>query len=248
MAEKDPETAPSLELPSLFGRRKRRGDSAVASAETPPAEQTEHTAVLPAVEPTTAPPTAPAPPVAPHPTPAPASSSPAATGATAASTDPAIDTDMPPATSGRRRAVGSRNLPEMAATTAAFVVGALVGLLGCVLTYIGLQGCELITGTGSCGGPGLLVLIVILVLMVIAGTIALRALRVPDPGNVSFLGVGMMTVVALLVLIDYLYEPSMFLVVPAITALTYAFARWITTMYADDMDDDDRGMPHVDIR
>jgi hypothetical protein len=140
------------------------------------------------------------------------------------------------------------SLPELAASTAALLVGGLVGLLGCALTYLGLQGCELATGTGSCGGPGLLVLVVILVAMVVAGAFALRALRVPDAGNVSFLGVGIMTVIALVFLIDYLYDPWMFLVVPVVSAVCYALARWITTLYAEDLDDDDGGLPHHDIR
>jgi hypothetical protein len=120
--------------------------------------------------------------------------------------------------------------------------------MGCVLTWLGLRGCEVVTGTSSCGGPGLLVLVVILAVMVLAGTVVLRALRVPDPGSVSFLGVGIMTVIALLFLIDYLYDPWMFLVVPLVTALSFAVARWVTTLYADDLDNDDGGMPHHDIR
>jgi hypothetical protein len=57
-----------------------------------------------------------------------------------------------------------------------------------------------------------------------------------------------MTAIALLFLIDYLYDLWMFAVVPVLTSISYAVARWITTLYADDLDDDDRGMPHVDIR
>ena len=152
-------------------------------------------------------------------------------------------------TGGRRRAGPSnRTIPDVAASTAAFVVGAMVGLAGCLLTYVGLQGCELVTGTGSCGGPGLLILIVILVAMVLLGAAILRALRVPDPGNVSFLGVGMLTVVALVFLADYLYEPWMFVVVPAVTAVSYAIARWVTTLYAEDVLGDDDRMPRHDIR
>jgi hypothetical protein len=129
-------------------------------------------------------------------------------------------------------------------------VGAAIGLLGCLLTYGGLQGCEAATGTGSCGGPGLLVLVVILVVMVVAGAVALKRLGVPEAGNVSFLGVGVMTVIVLVFLIDYLYDPWMFLVVPVVTAAGFLLAQWVTTKYADDVldDEDDDGRPHVDIR
>ena len=137
-------------------------------------------------------------------------------------------------------------VPDVGASTAALLVGALTGLLGCGLTYAGLRGCEAVTGTDSCGGPGLLVLVVILVVMVLAGAAVLRALRVTEPGNISFLGVGITTVVVLLLLIDRLYEPWMFLVVPVVTGLSFAAARWITMGYTDD--DPDDGLPRHDVR
>ncbi len=266
MAQKEPENGPSLELPSLFGRRKRQ-----AAAETSGTDpRAEHEAGDTAVEDRVvedrvveAPPAAAAPPAAPvsapAPAPAPASdladhtavlppvAQPVSRPVSQPVTEPAPTAAAEKPKRGRRAAT-TRTMPDVAASTAAFLVGAAVGLLGCVLTLGGLQGCELVTDTSSCGGPGLLVLVVILVVMVLAGTVALRALRVAEPGNVSLLGVGMMTVVALLFLADYLYDPWMFLVVPVVTAITFALARWVTTMYADDMDDDDRGMPHVDIR
>jgi hypothetical protein len=127
-----------------------------------------------------------------------------------------------------------RQLPELAAGTAAVAVGAGVGLLGCVLTFLGLQGCELVTGTDSCGGPGLLVLVLIVGAMVLAGAAMLRLLRVPEAGNLSFLGVGILVVVALVFLIDHLYEGWMFLAIPVLTALSYAIAAWVTSKADDD--------------
>jgi hypothetical protein len=136
----------------------------------------------------------------------------------------------------------------MAASTAVILVGALIGLAGCVLTFLGLQGCELVTGTDSCGGPGLLVLGVILVAMVLLGGVVLRALRVAEAGNISFLGVGIMTVVALVFFADQLYAPWMFLVVPLVTASSFGVARWITTRYAEDVLEDHDDRPHYDVR
>ncbi len=285
MAQKEPDNSPSLELPSLFGRRKRRpqaeGDTAtvappdeavtepvtepvsepvtepVPEPVTAPAVENadpEHTAVIPVVEepvvaepvdrepvaesavveqPVVEQPAMPAvtPTAVPRPTPA----------AEAPSVTPA---KTPKPKKDRRK----RSAPQMAASTAAILVGAAVGLMGCVLTFLGLRGCELVTGTGSCGGPGLLVLVVILVLMILAGAAALRALGVAEAGNVSFLGVGIMTAIALLFLINFLYNPWMFAVVPVLTAVSFAVARWISTLYAEDLDNDDGGMPHHDIR
>lgn len=288
MAQKDPDEGPSLELPSLFGRRKRRTGSAADSsgdattrtetvtdtsappdagvpgpAEPPDApvdEAPDHTAVIPVVEEPVADEAAadqarqePAEPVAPAPalTPPPV---PTATPAPAAEAAEAAETTPPTAPSGGRRArrarTGAPTAPEIGTGAAAFLVGAAVGLLGCALTYLGLQGCEVVTGVGSCGGPGLLVLVVILIAMVLAGAAALRWLRVGDAGSLSFLGVGMLTVIVLLFLIDYLYDPWMFLVIPCVTAVTFGVAHWITTRYTEDIveDDDDNKMPHHDIR
>jgi hypothetical protein len=89
---------------------------------------------------------------------------------------------------------------------------------------------------------------VILVVMVLLGAAILKTLRVPEAGNISFLGVGILTVVALVFLVDYLYEPWMFVVVPAVTAVSFALARWVSTLYAEDVLDDDAGMPRHDIR
>jgi thiol:disulfide interchange protein len=136
----------------------------------------------------------------------------------------------------RRRTVP--RLPPLAATTAAVAVGAVVGLLGCVLTFLGLKLCELVAGTSSCGGPGLLVLILIVVLMILA---------VEDAGNLSFLGVGITVAAVLIFLLNYLYQPWMFVVMPALTALAFAVARWITTRYVEDVlaDDDESEMHDV---
>ena len=280
MAQKDPGDGPSLELPSLFGRRKRRtGSNGDTTTDTKTDTKTdtapdravaaeEDTAVVPRAETVEAPPveSAPLPPVESAPLPPAEADTPDHTTVIPVVEEPVVEeparrapveppvaaapaaTPAPPP--GRRARAGTRKAPQIGASTAAFLVGAAVGLLGCALTYVGLQGCEVVTGVSSCGGPGLLVLVVILVAMVLVGAVVLRWLRVPDAGNLSFLGVGMMTAIALLFLIDYLYDPWMFLVIPAVTAMTFGIAQWITTRYTEDIvdDDDDGKMPHHDIR
>jgi hypothetical protein len=198
---------PSLELPSLFRRRSKPAPEAATPLAEAPARRAVHDRVRP-LEPRTA--TPPEQPTTPQ--------RPAA---------PSV------ALSDRVRA----GIPGMAASTATVVVGAVVGLLGCVATWIGLQGCEAVTGAQTCGGPGLLVLVAIVVGQIVLGAALLKLVGVPEAGNVSFLGVGLMVVIALLVLIDHLDDGWMFVAIPVVTAATFGFARWITTTYADDTDD-----------
>lgn len=136
---------------------------------------------------------------------------------------------LPP--SGRRAETGStRSIP---AGLAVVLTGLFVGGLGTGLTYLGLQGCETLTGTDSCGGaPGLLLLVAILALMVLFGSIMLRLFRVSEPGSTSFLAVGIVTVVALVGLLDMIFSAWMFAVMPALSAVAYALSRWVTTRFA----------------
>ncbi|QIK67662.1 hypothetical protein G7072_16065 [Nocardioides sp. HDW12B] len=140
-------------------------------------------------------------------------------------------TDASEESTGRRMP----DLPDLGVAVAALVVGAVVGLLGVVLTFLGLKGCELVTGTDSCGGPGLLVLVAILVAMVLGGAAMLRLFGVPDAGSVSFLGVGMLTVVILVLLLDVLLSVVMIVVIPVLTAGCFALARWVTTQLGEDV-------------
>ena len=277
----EPAETPSLELPSLFGRRKKRSKKAAPPADPPvvqdepPVVQDEppdvqddppvaavdeepttvvpvvdsappdETVVIPAVEEEPRADTVEPPSVADEPS----------TDTAEPSTDtaePPLVQDEPPAAVAEPASIEAEDeepvatrrttrLPALAASTAAVAVGAVVGLLGCALTFLGLKMCELITGADSCGGPGLLVLIVIVVLMILAGAALLRMFTVEDATNLSFLGVGITVAFVLMFLLDYLYEPWMFLVMPVLTALAFLVARWITTRYVEDvLADDDR--------
>jgi hypothetical protein len=233
MAEKVPgENGPSLELPSLFGRKKKRpaDEPPLEPAEPPFTQSVEETAVLPVVDEsvTEAEPVRPVTPVRPIEPVAPAK--PVAPARPVAPVEP-----VEPVETIETIETKPRQLPELAASTAALVVGALVGLLGCVLTAVALQGCELLTGTSSCGGPGLLVLLVIVAAMAVLGAALLRAFKVPEAGNLSLLGVGVMVVVALLFLSDHLYAAWMFVAIPLLTALGYGLAAWVTSRYVDEV-------------
>jgi len=120
----------------------------------------------------------------------------------------------------------------------------VVGIVGTGLTWAALQGCEALRGTDSCGGPGLLVLAAILALMVIAGALLLKAMRVTEPNATSFLGVGLMTVIVLVTLMESLFSAWMFLAVPVLTALSYLAAQWVSTRFVDT----EQSSPGVDVR
>ncbi len=184
---------PTLELPSLFGRgKKRRRDEPTERPEPEPAPEPE-----------------------PEPEP-------------------------------RRRAQTPRRAgPVLAVPVAAALTGLVVGLLGTGLTAAGLRGCEAVRGTDSCGGPGLGLLVAIVAVMVIAGAVLLKLLGVSEHRGTSFLGTGLMCVVALVALMEQLFSVWMFVVVPLICAVTYLIAQWVTTRLVE-IDTDDR--PHVDVR
>jgi hypothetical protein len=124
-------------------------------------------------------------------------------------------------------------LPTTGGTTAAVVTGALVGVISVGLTWASLRLCEVVRGTTSCGGPGYLLLLLILVAMVLLGTALLRALGVPEPGSTSFLAVGLLAVLTLLLLVGVLFHWWMILVLPACSALTFAAAHWVTTTFVE---------------
>ena len=78
---------------------------------------------------------------------------------------------------------------------AAIVTGLLVGVLTVGLTGASQRLCEVLQGTSSCGNPGFILLVAIMIAMVFLGSALLRAFRVPDPGSTSFLAVGLTALV-----------------------------------------------------
>jgi hypothetical protein len=149
------------------------------------------------------------------------------------------------ATRERRAPRARRTGPPIPPSVAAPLTGLVVGLVGAVLTYGGLRGCELARGTDSCGdGPGGLLLLAILVVMVLAGGALLAWLRVPDPRSTSFLGVGLTAVVAVVALLETLFSAWMFVVVPLVSAAAYLLAWWVCSRFVEQFDDG----PGVDVR
>ena len=112
---------------------------------------------------------------------------------------------------------------------ASVVTGLLVGVLTVGATWGSLRLCEVLQGTPSCGDPGFILLVAILVAMVVVGALLLRAWGVPDPGSTSFLAVGLLAVVALLLLVDVLFEWWVIIAIPVVAMLTFTLSHWITT-------------------
>jgi hypothetical protein len=137
----------------------------------------------------------------------------------------------------RRRRPGARSAeragPALPAPFAATVTGLLVGAVGVVLTYGGLQACEVVRGTASCGGPGLLLLVAIVAVMAVVGAALLALLGVPDRSGLSALGTGIVCVVVLAVLLDVVNSVWMFLAVPIVGAAAYLVAWGVTSRRAE---------------
>ena len=254
MATEDPgNDGPSLELPSLsFKRRRRRAKQEPAPTATAP-EPTASVEPIPdpgpepaptprpVPEPTPAPQPSPEPLPAPIPTPEPQPGPMAAATATQVREDDTRTGSTEPTTPDRprrrRRQPTVGRLPAVGAMAAAVLTGALVGLATVLLTSGSLRGCEVVGGTATCGGgPGFLLLLVIFVVAVLLGAALLRAFGVNDPGSTSFLGVGLLAVVALLVLIDVLMSWWMVLVIPVVGAAAFALAHWVTTAIVEPAD------------
>lgn len=134
----------------------------------------------------------------------------------------------------RKKDAAPREPRESGAMPFALLTGLLVGLLTVGITWATLRGCEAIRGTSSCGGgPGLLVLVAMLVLLVLVGAGLLRVMRVPDPGSTSFLAVGLVAVISLLFLVDLLLNWWMIIVIPLLSTATFALAHWVTTSFVE---------------
>ncbi|MCR6032456.1 hypothetical protein GGQ22_13540 [Nocardioides sp. zg-579] len=269
--------APSLEPPTLFGRKRRKKDAPPAPAPAPvehdettrvdtPAVQADETPTTvvppvaatpePSAPPATSAPPAPVreprqqpvrthqtrtqPPLEPEPAAPPlfADEAPVLTeqepplwAATPAEPAATADDDRPEPTEPREPREPWQ--PFVTGMAAACLTGAVVGLATVASTWLGLRACEVARGTSSCGNPGFLLLIAILVAMVLTGSALLRLFRVQDPGSTSFLAVGLLTVLVLLFLIEALFSWTMVIVIPALAIGCFALAHWVTTTFVE---------------
>ncbi|HEY0774273.1 MAG TPA: hypothetical protein VGD51_09340, partial [Nocardioidaceae bacterium] len=183
----DDKTEPSLELPSLklpgLGRRRRRKAGGAEAPVEAPVEASEAT-------------------VGTAPAPAETLEDPARTeqlrswdrDATEAlplngTAEHAVEHAAEPAATQRpRRAKAERTRPVLPGWLAAALTGLLVGGAGAAGTSGAMAGCEVVRGVSTCGGaPGFLLRVAIVALMVLLGAGLLKAFGVKDAGSTSFL-------------------------------------------------------------
>ena len=146
---------------------------------------------------------------------------------------PAAPVEQPEPVAEEAPARARPTLPPLPARVAVVVTGVVVGLFGSLLTFLSLRGCETIRGTDSCGGPGFFLLVAILILMVLLGSVLLGLWGISDPRSSSFLAVGVLCVVMLVTLMEQLFSPWMFLVVPIVSAAAYLLSHWVTTTFVE---------------
>lgn len=122
---------------------------------------------------------------------------------------------------------------DLSAWLAVTLTGVVCGLVGVALTRGAARGCDAVRGVGNCGGFGLVAFLGILAAGALVGTVLLRLWRVPDAGSTSALAVGVTTVATLVFLLGALESVWMVLVIPLLTAASFAFAWWITAHFAE---------------
>lgn len=252
MADEDQQDAQArLEPPRLFGRKKGRKPSKsepVTAAEpaeaetqvieTAPATEVEDTVVDAPVAP------APAAPALPEPDAAPPLFVDEVEAAPAAEPTPAKAPKALKAPKAPKEAKAPKEpkppkppREPLPGRVAAAITGLLVGLALVGATAGALRGCEEIQNTPTCGSAGFPLLVLIVVLMVVLGSVLLRMFRVPDPGSTSFLAVGLVSVVALLFLIEVIDSWWMVIAIPAISVAAYLLSHWVTTTFIESPDD-----------
>ncbi len=158
--------------------------------------------------------------------------------------------DEPPAPGAVHEPRPRRELPTIALSglPAAAATGVVVGALAVLLASLATGACDVVRGTSSCGGgPGLLVLVVVLVALAYAGSLLLRVFNVPGAGSTSTLAVGIMAVLVLVFLLGSIDEWWMLLAIPATAAIAYCASWWVTTAVAGEDTGADAPEPH-DVR
>lgn len=218
-----PPAQPAAQAPT---RSSAQPPAQPAAPAVPPSD--EDTAVLP---PAAAPPAA-APPIVPPTAPVPTSAPAAAPAPVPVVAEPAPGPQLHEQAPAKPRA--PRATLTVDGRVATGITGLVVGLLVVVLTAGSLAQCENVRGVSSCGGgPGFLLLVLVMAGMVVLGGVMLRLARVPDPTSTSFLAVGLLAVLSLLFLVDVLEEWWMIIVIPLLSAGMFLLSHWVTTQVVD---------------
>jgi len=139
-------------------------------------------------------------------------------------------------------------LPQLAripSPLSALIVGAICGALVVGLVFSGERGCDAVAGSPSCGGGvGLLMLTAILVGAYAVGVLLLRIFSVDEAGLTAFFGIMLPLVVVLAFLTDRVFSTSMVLILPVLSACSFAVGS-VFTIALENSDDSGRVRPQV---
>jgi hypothetical protein len=233
----DQDQGPSLELPSLGFRRRKKAkpeaaepestteaaDAPADEAPTEVIEQVAEPAAEPVAEPVAELVAEALPPVA-----EPAAVEPARE-APAPAQPGEEPTPIAPAKKPKERKPRKPRTRWLGAGGIGLLAGfAIVGLIG-----LTLQACDSATGTTSCGGPGLFVLLAILALITVGATRLLRMWGFSDAGTVAFLGIALTGIVVLVFLTTHLQSLGMVLVIPMITMFAFLISDWVSATMSE---------------
>lgn len=176
--------------------------------------------------------------VAPAAAPATADAAPGSTSTRIVTQQPGTETSEAPPRLRKVREPRELRLPPVDSRIAAVVSGAIAGLVATLLTYVVGQGCRTIFGVGGCsGGVNFVALSVILAVSVIIGGAFLKAWQISDPVSTSFLGIGLVAVIAMLFFLPSIDSIWMFLVIPLMTALMFLLSWWVTQTFVEAPED-----------
>lgn len=141
-----------------------------------------------------------------------------------------------------RRELPLSGLPAAAAT------GVVVGALAVLLAWLAGVGCEAVRGTSACGGgPGFLILLLVLAVLALAGSWLLARFGVPEAGSTSLLAVGIMAVLVMVFLLGSLDDWWAAIAIPVTAVVGYAVSWWVTNAVVGEDTQPDVAEPH-DVR
>lgn len=120
------------------------------------------------------------------------------------------------------------SLPRLAPRLAAAVTGVAVATTGILLVWLSLQACSSVRGVSSCGGVGLLAIVLTLVAQGAVGTLLLGLLGVTAARSTAVLGVGVTSFVAMVLLYASVSGPWLSAALLVVTPAAFVLAEGVT--------------------
>lgn len=120
-------------------------------------------------------------------------------------------------------------VPELSPRLAARVTGVVVAVTGILLVWLSLQACSSVRGVSSCGGVGLLAIVLTLVAQGAVGTVLLGLLGVASARSTAVLGIGVASFVAMVLLYASLPGPWLSVALLVVTPAAFLLAEGVTS-------------------